>query len=281
MPQIDSFHPIFEQAVSQMLLCGGKRFRPMLVLGVVDCFKPMLVKNSLDVALAVEMLHTYSLIHDDLPAMDDADLRRGQETIHITYDETTAILVGDGLNTHSFNLLSNSKLSNDIKIKLISQLSCDGGFGGMVTGQAIDTYFQEKRLTLKELKNLHINKTAKLIATSLKMGAIISQLDELDQTKLYNLGLDIGLLFQIQDDIIDATVTTKTALKTTNKDKDKNSFVTLLGLDKAKDYAFKALANLNYNKNQKVVTRANYLLGNIYRKKGIADSAIFYYSVYA
>ncbi len=233
LPKSQTFHPIFEDALHCMLKAGGKRFRPMLLLSVVKSNKSLLIDNSLDVALGLEYLHTYSLVHDDLPAMDDADLRRGFETIHKKYDEVTAILVGDALNTHAFNLIANASLSNDIKIDLIKTLSSDGGINGMIIGQAIDCYFENQKLELNQLEYLHIHKTAKLIAASLKMGAIISEYDLEIQEKLYDFGIDLGLLFQIQDDIIDETQSEEEAGKTTSNDSAKNSFVNLLGLDGA------------------------------------------------
>jgi farnesyl diphosphate synthase len=233
LPESNSFHPIFENALHNMLKAGGKRFRPMLILSVVQAINPTLLTNAFKPALAIELLHTYSLIHDDLPAMDNADLRRGHPTLHVTYDEVTAILVGDALNTHAFNLLATSSLSNDVKIELIKVLSSDGGIDGMIIGQAIDCYFENTPIELEKLEFLHIHKTAKLIAGSLKMGAIIANLDEQTIQELYQFGIDIGLLFQIQDDIIDETATEEEAGKTTANDGDKNSFVNLLGLDGA------------------------------------------------
>lgn len=239
LPQSKTFHPYFEAALGNMLKAGGKRFRPMLLLSVVKSNKSLLLENSYPVALGLEMLHTYSLVHDDLPAMDDADLRRGFQTLHKKYDEVTAILVGDALNTEAFNQISNAALHNDVKIDLIRTLSSDGGINGMIIGQAIDCYFENQKLELNQLEFLHIHKTAKLIAASLKMGAIISEYDLDTQKKLYDFGIDLGLLFQIQDDIIDETCTEEEAGKTTQNDMAKNSFVNLLGLEGARDSANK------------------------------------------
>ncbi|QKF58615.1 polyprenyl synthetase family protein [Aliarcobacter lanthieri] len=239
LPKSKTIHPHFEDALGDMLKAGGKRFRPMLLLSVVKSKKPLLIKNSLSVALAVEFLHTYSLVHDDLPAMDNASLRRGFQTLHKKYDEVTAILVGDALNTEAFKLISNSSLHNDIKIELIKSLSQNGGIDGMIIGQAIDCYFEKHKLSLNELEFLHIHKTARLIAGSLQMGAIICEYDKDIQNKLYNFGLDLGLLFQIQDDIIDETCSSEVAGKTTQNDEFKNSFVNLLGLDEARSSADK------------------------------------------
>ena len=233
LPDIKSFHPYFNDALKKMVIAGGKRFRPLLLLSVIEAYEPLLLKNAYPVALGIELLHTYSLIHDDLPAMDNADLRRGEQTLHKTYDEVSAILVGDALNSHAFYTISVAPLSSEIKIKLVKELSYYGGVGGMVLGQAIDCYFENQKLNIEELKFLHIHKTAKLIATSLKMGAIIAMLDNKKKNMLFDFGEQLGLLFQIEDDIIDVTKNSNEAGKTTNNDKDKNSFVNLLGADEA------------------------------------------------
>ncbi|BAF71125.1 polyprenyl synthetase family protein [Sulfurovum sp. NBC37-1] len=231
LPEVTSFHPVYEEALGAMLQAGGKRFRPMLLLSIVDTYEPMLYDSALPVALALEMFHTYSLIHDDLPAMDDADLRRGHQTLHKRFDEVTAILAGDALNSDAFYLIAKAPLREDVKIKLVELLARDGGSRGMVLGQAIDCYFENRPLTIDEVKVLHTNKTAKLIAVSLQMGAVIVRLAPDVQKALYDFGIDLGLLFQIQDDIIDETQTEEEAGKTTGNDADKNSFVNLLGLE--------------------------------------------------
>jgi farnesyl diphosphate synthase len=233
LPKVSSFHPVYEEALGAMLQAGGKRFRPMLLLGVVETYEPLLYDSALPVALALEMFHTYSLIHDDLPAMDDADLRRGHQTLHKRYDEVTAILAGDALNSDAFYLITKAPLREDVRLKLVELLARDGGSRGMVLGQAIDCYFENSPLTLEQIKVLHTNKTAKLIAVSLQMGAVIVGLEKAVQDALYTFGIDLGLLFQIQDDIIDETQSEEEAGKTTGNDGDKNSFVNLLGLEQA------------------------------------------------
>lgn len=215
-----------------MLLAGGKRFRPALLLGVVNAYNPLLIGGAYHAAYAVELLHTYSLIHDDLPAMDNSPLRRGEPTLHVLYDEVTAILVGDALNTYSFEVLSNAPFSDYTRVALVRELATSGGLNGMVLGQAIDCYFENRALGIEDVRVLHTNKTAKLIAASLKMGAIIVDREELADT-LYDFGVRLGLLFQIQDDILDVTQSSEEAGKLTNNDESKNSFVTLLGLDEA------------------------------------------------
>lgn len=233
LPIVQTFHPHYNDSLAAMLLAGGKRFRPMLLLSVVEAYEPLLFEGALAPALALEFLHTYSLIHDDLPAMDNAPLRRGFETLHVRYDEPTAILAGDALNTEAFYHISKAPLRDDIKIKLVELLARDGGTYGMVLGQSIDLHFENEPLTLEQVKVLHTNKTAKLIATSLLMGAVIVGLEKAKQEELYNFGIDLGLLFQIQDDIIDETQSEEEAGKTTGNDTDKNSFINLIGLEKS------------------------------------------------
>ena len=221
-PKVPSFHPYFEKALWEMVENGGKRFRPKLLLSIVDAYKPKSIQKAFSSALALEILHTYSLIHDDLPAMDNADLRRGAQTLHCKYDECGAILIG-----------ATSKLKPKIKNKLIKILSYNGGIYGMVLGQALDCYFEKQTLPLKDLRTIHLNKTAKLIAASLQMGGIIAKCNKITCQTLYKIGLDLGLFFQIRDDIIDATQSSKEAGKTTHNDLQKNSYVNLLGLKSA------------------------------------------------
>lgn len=248
LPSAPSFHPNFDEALKYMLLAGGKHFRAMLVLGVVNALKPEMLKSAFDVALGFELMHTYSLVHDDLPLMDDSDLRRGKPTLHVKYDDVTAILVGDGLNTHAFYQISKANLDPKTALKCVEILSLNAGVSGMVLGQAIDCFFEmsqkakavrekfkvaDRLLNLEELTFLHIHKTAKLIAASLKAGCVIAQMSDEVCEKIYQIGLDLGLAFQIQDDIIDATTSANEAGKPTGNDGMKNSFTNLLGIKEA------------------------------------------------
>lgn len=233
LPRVQSFHPFFNEALAKMLECGGKHFRAQLLLGIVEAKKAELLPKALNAALALEFIHTYSLIHDDLPAMDNADFRRGVPTLHKSYDETTAILVGDALNTEAFFVLANLEFKDSIKLELIRTLSLNAGLNGMVLGQALDCFFENQKLNFDELKFLHIHKTAKLIAASLKMGAQICELSVNECERIYELGLKLGFAFQVNDDIIDETMESKVAGKPTKHDTHKNSFVNLLGLQKA------------------------------------------------
>ncbi|WP_086228545.1 polyprenyl synthetase family protein [Campylobacter sp. P0109] len=231
LPSVESFHPHFNEALAWVLKAGGKHFRAQLVIGTAKAINPLC--DPYAAALAVELLHTYSLIHDDLPAMDNANLRRGVPTLHVKYDEVTAILAGDALNTAAFGVLANSNLPPHIAIKCIQVLSKNGGLDGMVIGQAIDCYFENKKLSLDELEFLHLHKTGALIAASMQIGAIVAGASDEESNDIYKAGLKLGLAFQIHDDIIDATSSSDKAGKPTNNDSSKNSFTNLLGVDKA------------------------------------------------
>ena len=232
IPQVVGFHPHFENALKIILTAGGKRFRPNLIFAVVEAYQPELLANSFYAGFSIEALHTYSLIHDDLPAMDNSDLRRGVPTLHKQFDEVTAILVGDALNIYPFEVLSKAPFRDDVKVKLIRSLSENGGLNGMVIGQAIDCYFEEQPLDIEKIKFLHKHKTGKLIASALQMGAIIVGEEKLEKD-IFEFGLSLGLLFQIQDDILDEIETVEEAGKPTQNDAKKNSFVTILGLKTA------------------------------------------------
>ena len=233
-PKVESFHPHYQKALWEMLLAGGKRFRPALCLCVVDSIAPQMLKNAFIPALALEALHTYSLIHDDLPCMDNSPLRRGYPTLHTTYDETLALLVGDALNTYAFELLSTAKLDPQSKIALIYELSHNAGFSGMVLGQVLDCAFENTTLSLEQLKMIHQNKTLKLIATSLRFGAIIGNASDEIRQCLDRFGEVLGLFFQVRDDLLDVLGDTLIEGKTLHNDEGKNTYVNLLGIEGAK-----------------------------------------------
>lgn len=233
-PKVESFHPHYQKALWEMLLAGGKRFRPALCLCVVDSIAPQMLKNAFIPALALEALHTYSLIHDDLPCMDNSPLRRGYPTLHTTYDETLALLVGDALNTYAFELLSTAKLDPQSKIALIYELSHNAGFSGMVLGQVLDCAFENTTLSLEQLKMIHQNKTLKLIATSLRFGAIIGNAPDEIRQCLDRFGEVLGLFFQVRDDLLDVLGDTLIEGKTLHNDEGKNTYVNLLGIEGAK-----------------------------------------------
>lgn len=230
------------QAMRYCVLDGGKRMRPMLTycagktLGIAP--------EALDgPACAVEFIHVYSLIHDDLPAMDDDDLRRGKATCHVAFDEATAILTGDALQALAFEILANdpSMTANaESRLKMITALAKASGSQGMVGGQAIDLESVGKKLTLPELENMHIHKTGALIRASVNMAALSkNDIDPTLATKLDHYAKCIGLSFQVKDDILDEESDTATLGKTQGKDKDndKPTYPALLGLAGAKQKA--------------------------------------------
>lgn len=227
------------KAMHYACLNGGKRLRPLLVFSAGELFGAS--KEALTpVALAVEFIHCYSLIHDDLPAMDNDDLRRGKPTCHKVFGEAEAILAGDALLTLAFELLSHedqlSHLNQLTVLKIIRVLAKASGSYGMVKGQSLDLGAQGKTLSLENLMEMHRAKTGALIAASVQCGALASEAaDEADLFELHNFGNAIGLCFQIKDDILDAMSNSETLGKTTGQDvkNQKCTFVTLLGIEEA------------------------------------------------
>lgn len=220
---------------------GGKRFRAMLVYASGHCFDAH--PRALDApAVALELIHAYSLVHDDLPAMDDDDLRRGQASCHIQFDEATAILTGDALQTLAFEVLSekNDALSPEQQLRMIQSLSRASGVHGMAGGQSLDIIATGKTLKQSALQLVHELKTGALIRAALTLGALASsdiQAEELSILDAY--GHDIGLAFQVVDDILDRTQNSEKLGKTSGADAalDKNTYPALMGLDEARQYA--------------------------------------------
>jgi farnesyl diphosphate synthase len=229
---------------------GGKRIRPLLVYAagaLSDDTNP----NALDAAaVAIECVHAYSLVHDDLPCMDDDDLRRGRPTVHKAFDEATALLVGDALQTRAFEVLANAQCDADIRLSMIGALASASGSRGMAGGQAIDLDSVGKKLDLAGLKQMHAMKTGALLSCSVQMGGIAAKLSPGQMQHLQNYAQALGLAFQIVDDVLDATADSQTLGKTAGKDaaNDKPTYVTLMGLDyaqkAAKDLQETAIASL-------------------------------------
>jgi len=230
------------QAMRYSVLEGGKRMRPMLTYCAGKALG--IAQDVLDgPACAVEFIHVYSLIHDDLPAMDDDDLRRGKATCHVAFDEATAILAGDALQALAFEVLAHDPSMNataENRLKMIVALTRASGSQGMVGGQAIDLESVGTQLTLPELENMHIHKTGALIRASVTMATLAkSDVDPIVATKLDNYAKCIGLSFQVKDDILDEESDTTTLGKTQGKDKDNNkpTYPALLGMAGAKQKA--------------------------------------------
>ena len=222
------------------IFSGGKRFRSTIIANTGKIFS-IDYKKLIIIGAAVECMHSYSLIHDDLPAMDDDDLRRGKTSMHKKFNEFTAILAGNSLLTLAFEILASKNLnfSSKVKNELIASLAIYSGFSGLAGGQYLDLTFENKKISKKKVIDIQNNKTGKLFAFCCESTAIIKGYNYKKRKKLKNIGLKIGLLFQIADDLIDYKGDRKIAGKSTKKDKNKGkpTLVNLLGYKKTLTYA--------------------------------------------
>lgn len=218
-------------------LNGGKRIRPVLLLETVRLFDQDDTK-ALDIACALEFIHCYSLVHDDLPAMDDDDLRRGQPTVHIAYDEATAILAGDALLTLAFDIVANPGLHQDahIQLRLVRELAQAAGLGGMAGGQMLDLESEHRDRSEAEIRKLQSMKTGALLRFACRGGAIFSNASNEDVERLTHFGEIIGLAFQLADDLLDVEASPEQLGKATGKDADagKATLVGVLGIEQTK-----------------------------------------------
>ncbi|MBU1628409.1 polyprenyl synthetase family protein [bacterium] len=229
------------EAMRYSVFAGGKRLRPILVFAGGDLIKDDIPRHKFNpFAAAIEMIHTYSLIHDDLPAMDDDDLRRGKPSCHKQFGEGTAILAGDALLTLAFEVCSkNEEVAPEIRIKVIRELASAAGYSGMVGGQFLDLGAVGNKLAIKELSGIHHLKTAKLIAAPLIVGALVAEANEEQIVHLEDYGINLGLAFQIVDDILDVTGDEKTLGKKIGSDefKDKVTYPSICGIDDSRNWA--------------------------------------------
>jgi farnesyl diphosphate synthase len=240
LPSEDTLPQRLHRAMRYAVLDGGKRVRPVLVYASGQALGVDLDRLN-GPACAVELIHAYSLVHDDLPAMDDDDLRRGKPTCHKRFDEATAILTGDALQTLAFKVLAHDQTMQataDTRIQMIDNLAVASGSRGMAGGQAIDLDSVGKKLSLIELENMHIHKTGALILASVRMGYLAKQgAANVEITALDHYAKRIGLAFQVKDDILDIEGDTETLGKTQGKDQenDKPTYPSLMGLDGAQN----------------------------------------------
>ena len=241
LPQAELAPQRLHAAMRYSVLDGGKRVRPLLAFAAGELAHAELKRVDY-AAAAVEMIHAYSLVHDDMPCMDDDVLRRGKPTCHVQYDEATALLVGDSLQSLAFQLLSEQTLSNDpaSQLQMVKLLAVASGSRGMAGGQAFDLDSVGKQLSLPELEFMHIHKTGALIRAAVLLGAYCgNSLDAAQLAKLDHYGKCVGLAFQVVDDVLDAEADTATLGKTAGKDADHNkpTYVSLLGVTQAKKMA--------------------------------------------
>ena len=217
---------------------GGKRIRPLLLLELLEGFGLELTPAHFQVAAALEMIHTGSLIHDDLPAMDNDDYRRGRLTSHKKFGEDMAILAGDSLFLDPYGLVAMAELPSQVKVDLIAELSLAAGSFGMVAGQVLDMQGEGRKLTMDQLQTIHANKTGKLLAYPFVAAGIIAQTGQSVLRKLRQAGELLGLAFQVRDDILDVTASFEQIGKTPQKDlaAEKSTYPALLGLDGARAF---------------------------------------------
>lgn len=240
LPQPDTMPQRLHQAMRYAVLDGGKRVRPLLAFAAGELTGADITRVNI-VAAAVELIHAYSLVHDDMPCMDNDVLRRGKPTCHVQYDEATALLVGDSLQTLAFQLLAEHRLSDgpQQQMAMIRLLATASGSRGMAGGQAIDLDSMGKSLSLPELENMHIHKTGALIRAAVLLGAQCGSVTAEQLAKLDHFAKCVGLAFQVVDDVLDASADTATLGKTAGKDadNDKPTYVSLLGLVAARAMA--------------------------------------------
>lgn len=238
-----------KEAMLYSLQAGGKRIRPFIVLQVIRAYNQN-YHDYIDIACALEMIHTYSLIHDDLPGMDNDDLRRGKPTCHKQFGEATAILAGDGLLNEAVNIIIKTSLDSDLKIALISCLYQASGISGMIYGQELDIENENKKLSIDTLNTIHHYKTGKLLSCAFQLGGLIASPQDVKVLK--EIGYKVGLAFQIQDDILDVISDSKTLGKPVGSDASnhKETYTTLIGVEasqKEVDKLFKEAIELVYS----------------------------------
>lgn len=221
---------LLSQIIKYTLFSKSKRIRPILMLAVANMLG-LSDSYIMDLALAIEMIHTYSLIHDDLPAMDNADYRRGKLSLHKKFSEALAILAGDGLLTHSWTLVAkfikNNKIPYNIASNIINEISLSAGIDGMVKGQLYDIIYANKNIDINKINSIYINKTGKLITLSVKLPGIVQNLSPKQLRHLENFGNKIGFVFQLKDDIIDY-----------KKNNFKNTYPAILGMNKSYELGY-------------------------------------------
>ena len=227
-----------KESMHYSIEAGGKRVRPLLVLAVLEdaLEADERVEDRYAVAAAIELIHTYSLIHDDLPAMDDDDYRRGKLTNHKKFGEAMAILAGDAMQAMAFQSIAEAhSIPADIRIELVQLLAKASGADGMVGGQVLDLEGETRQLSLEELEHVHIHKTGALLTYSIEAGAILSRMCEHERSELKRYARHIGLAFQIKDDILDVTSTTEQLGKPANSDEasEKSTYPAILGLEQS------------------------------------------------
>lgn len=268
-----TYNKVIYDSISYSLNVGGKRIRPILTVLTYELFNPKEWKKVIPFACAIEMIHTYSLIHDDLPCMDNDDLRRGKPTNHKVFGEAIAVLSGDGLLNEAFNLMTLYALNEGINaLKAMQVVGISSGCQGMIGGQVVDILNENKKPTFEELNYIHSKKTGELIKASILAGAILSGASSQEIALLERFGENLGLAFQIKDDILDVEGNALLLGKNTNSDLNnhKYTYISLFGMEKCKakcieltNQCIEDLTSLKYD-TASLLNLTNYLLERNY-----------------
>ena len=267
--------PSLLAAMRHSLLAGGKRIRPALLLECYQACGGTQADHAMPAALAIECIHTYSLIHDDLPCMDDDDLRRGQPTCHKKFDEATAILAADALQALAFELLATANINSTLRCELIRTLAIAAGCQGMVGGQILDMQAQRDSagMDMLAVERIHLHKTGALLRWCCEAGALLAQADAICLKACSRYGKSVGLLFQIADDILDATASSLALGKSAGKDEAQNkaTYVSVLGLQRARELAdemselaISACEPINATDNKRANNKSEHLQGLVH-----------------
>jgi geranylgeranyl diphosphate synthase type II len=240
LPRKDEYPKEIHKAIRHTLFAGGKRLRPYLAISTFLMFSDE-VEKIRPIGAAIEMLHTYTLIHDDLPEIDNDEYRRGKKTCHAVYGADLALLAGDALLASAFEILSTSEVSEDVRYKMVTELARDCGPDGLIAGQMMDIRYEGKDISKDQLKYLHDNKTGKLIRLSVRFGCYAAEIPDEDVARMEEYGEKLGLAFQIVDDILDIEGSSSKLGKTTGKDAQakKATYPAVYGIEKSRDMARK------------------------------------------
>ena len=242
LPRKDEYPKQIHKAIRHTLFAGGKRLRPYLMLNTYQLFEDD-IKDILLVAGALELLHTYTLIHDDLPEIDNDEYRRGKKACHVLFGSDIALLAGDALLVNAFDAINSTELDDKIKLNLIRELAIAAGHTGLIAGQMVDIESEGKKVSAKILDFIHYNKTTRLINLSIRFGCLLADAPEEDFKRMEKVGNKLGLAFQITDDILDIEGTQATLGKTIGKDAKlkKATYPAIHGMEKSKEKAEKLI----------------------------------------
>ena len=238
LPRKDEYPKKIHKAIRHTLFAGGKRLRPYLLLSTYQLFADDL-KPALPIAGAIEMLHSYTLIHDDLPEMDNDDYRRGKKSCHVVYGSDIALLAGDALLIYAFDAINSADIDEKLKLKMIKELAEETGHKGLIAGQMVDILSEDQQVTPETLEFIHNNKTARLINLAIRFGCYLADVNEEEIEIMEEVGKKLGLAFQITDDILDVEGDQNSVGKTLGKDKKekKATYPSVYGLEKSKAMA--------------------------------------------